>query len=240
MHSKSRAEIDDQRARGQRQVQLVEFGFAGVERRFGAPRHPCIHRRKQLGVVVGDRAHAPGAVPAACAAAAGRARDAELLHAMTQRCGFHAELERGAMIAFDDPVRGIEHPQDVLALDVMQPGVFGVIEIDRRLCRHQHPVHARGCRSDIGAPVGRIRRQNFRRDLEQRRGIQDERAFDEVFQFAHVAGPGIPRECGERVGVHAIDAPAHARRVFLREELQQHAGCRLGACAAAAVRSERR
>ena len=71
MHAKSRAEIDDQRARGQRQVQLVELGFAGLERHFGAPRHPCIHRRKQLGVVIGDRAHAPGAVPAACGAAAG-------------------------------------------------------------------------------------------------------------------------------------------------------------------------
>jgi hypothetical protein len=46
MRSKSRAEIDDQRARGQRQAQLVELGLAGVERRFDAPRHPGIHRRK--------------------------------------------------------------------------------------------------------------------------------------------------------------------------------------------------
>ena len=46
MHSKSCAEIDDQRAGRQRQVQLGEFGIAGVERRFDAPRHPCIHRRE--------------------------------------------------------------------------------------------------------------------------------------------------------------------------------------------------
>ena len=48
-----------------------------------------------------------------------RALDAELLHAMPQRCGFHAELERGAVIAFDDPARGIQNSQDVLALHVI-------------------------------------------------------------------------------------------------------------------------
>ena len=67
----------------------------------------------------------------AAAGALRRARDAQLLHAMTQRRGLHPELERRAMISFDDPVRGIEHPQDVLALHVMQSGVFGVVEIDR-------------------------------------------------------------------------------------------------------------
>ena len=64
-----------------------------------------------------------GLCPLACAAALRRARDSEFLHAMTQCCGFHAELERGAMIAFDDPVRGVEHAQDVFALHVVQPGV---------------------------------------------------------------------------------------------------------------------
>src|SRR4051794_35723380 len=52
-----------------------------------------------------------------------RACDTQLLHAMTQRCRLHAELERGAMIAFDDPVRRVEHTQDVFALDMMQPGI---------------------------------------------------------------------------------------------------------------------
>ena len=34
------------------------------------------------------------------------------------------------MISFDDPMRRIEHPQDVFALHVMQPGIFDVVEID--------------------------------------------------------------------------------------------------------------
>ena len=73
----------------------------------------------------------------------------------------------------------------------MQPGVFDVVEIDGdwpSVSIRCMPVAAE---ATSARPSGAVRRQNFRWDLEQRRGIQNERAFDEVFQLAHVAGPGI-------------------------------------------------
>ena len=63
--------------------------------------------------------------------------------------------------------------------------------------------------------------EHFRGDLEHRRGVQEQRAFDQVFQLAHVARPGVVRELDERVRIDAIHPAAGARRVFLREELHQ-------------------
>src|SRR5438045_680457 len=103
------------------------------------------------------------------------------------------------MIALDNPVRGVEYPQDVFALHVMQPGILGVIEIDGRLGWHEDAVHAGGGGREIGAAVGCVRRQDFRRNLEQRRSIQYERAFYEAFELADVSRPGVVRERRERV-----------------------------------------
>src|SRR4051794_8736063 len=58
------------------------------------------------------------------------ARNAELLHPVTQRRGLHAQPQRGTGIPLDDPARGIEHAQDVFALHGMQAGVERLVQID--------------------------------------------------------------------------------------------------------------
>src|ERR671923_1343224 len=82
--------------------------------------HGCllrVRRRQPPGVPVASRKNA---APAGHIGGLGLAGDAELLHTIQQRRAAQTQARRGPIRPPDDPVRVLQHPQDVLAFYLLQ------------------------------------------------------------------------------------------------------------------------
>src|SRR5262245_17111001 len=108
--------------------------------------------------------------------------DAEPRHPALQRRRLHAEAFRGPAGTADAPVRAFEHGADVILLQLME-GYCCLASLRRQW------------------PLSRSRRPHG----ELTAGCHDERAFDDVAQFADVAGPWVALQLAQAVLRNRVD-----------------------------------
>src|ERR1700722_5193535 len=125
---------------------------------------------------------------------AGRALDSQLLDPVHQRCPFHAESRGSAISTPDDPLACLECTNDMIALH------------QRQAMQHHRGLLARRQRLQFPnwGPKHAARREN-------------DGPLDEVLQFPHVAWPGIPDQCLQRLHRNVVDVFVHAHGVVSRE-----------------------
>ena len=111
-------------------------------------------------------------------------------------CSFHAEARGGTGWAANHPPGFIENPQDVFSF-----GLFKGEGTGRRV----------GC--NWSCWLFELCKRNFQLRIARKNNA----AFDEVFEFAHIAGPVVVHQRVHRAGRNHIDWFLHAFGVSLRE-----------------------